>query len=58
MRSKTKEVLWSTIEASRSCSSGLPMLCGFHVNDDLEVLQIAVHTWPAAGWPGRELPVQ
>ena len=35
----------------------LPMLCGFHVNDDLEVLQIAVHTWP--GWvPGRELPEQ
>jgi len=35
----------------------LPMLCGFYVSDDLEVLQIAVHSWP--GWvPGRELTEQ
>ena len=32
----------------------LPMLSGFHVSDDLEVLQIAVHTWPG-GVPDREV---
>ena len=26
----------------------LPMLCGFHVTDDLRAVEIAVHTWP--GW--------
>jgi len=32
----------------------LPMLCGFSVGLDLEVVQIAVHTWP--GWvPGHGL---
>ena len=26
----------------------LPMLCGFHVTEDLQAVEIAVHTWP--GW--------
>lgn len=26
----------------------LPMLCGFHVTEDLRAVAIAVHTWP--GW--------
>lgn len=32
----------------------LPMLCGFHVTEDLSVVEVAVHGWP--GWvPPREL---
>ena len=26
----------------------LPMLCGFHVAEDLSVVEVAVHGWP--GW--------
>ena len=26
----------------------LPMLCGFHVTEDLGVVEVAVHGWP--GW--------
>jgi hypothetical protein len=30
----------------------LPMLCGFHVTEDLGVVEVAVHGWP--GWPAPE----
>ena len=30
------------------------MLCGFHVTEDLRVVEVASHTWP--GWkPGPEI---
>jgi len=32
----------------------LPMLCGFYVTPELDVIELSVHTWP--GWvPGRQL---
>ena len=30
----------------------LPMLCGFHVTDDLSVVEVAVHGWPGCTPPG------
>ena len=29
----------------------LPMLCGFHVTDDLSVVEVTVHDWPGAKPP-------
>ena len=32
----------------------LPVLCGFHVTPELEVVELSVHTWPGY-LPGREV---
>jgi hypothetical protein len=31
----------------------LPMLCGFHVTEDLSVVEVAVHGWPGCGPTGE-----
>ena len=30
----------------------LPMVCGFHVTEDLSVVEVAVHSWPGLAPPG------
>ena len=30
----------------------LPMLCGFHVTEDLSVVEVSVHDWPGWAPPG------